>query len=449
MPRLLCIIVLGYLISFTFSIHAAVTLSDWKQTGDQLVVLDSRTGLQWLNLTLTTNKSFSTVSAQLSSTYSGFRYATTSEVNALFTDAGITNTTTSFSDQSNWGATSQLLNMWGITSQGATGNYHMAYAYEYNPDEAKIWRADIAVTYPASGWWGYAWPNANGSGFGFADTRFGSALVREQPHAIISLGNAVNATIITGGMGNLGATVSNSAASGAANLNYTVSAAVQNGVATLGNVSPGTGLLAPGASAVNTVSAVSTNIGQNTVRFTASDPQASNSPQTIDASLTVLGHSAAAFTNGSSELSLDFGTLQVGSGTHSLQFQITNLSAQYRAGLDLDSIVEVSDTGGVFSTNAAAFSNLAPNMISSFFDVFLESSTTGHFDGQYRFDLSDQKDLNGHAGTQVLTLNVTANVVPEPSTIVLLGVGAIGLLGWRWRRRSENSVANGKWSTSR
>jgi hypothetical protein len=33
--------------------------------------------------------------------------------------------------------------------------------------------------------------------------------------------------------------------------------------------------------------------------------------------------------------------------------------------------------------------------------------------------------------------NVSATVTPEPSTLVLLGMGAVGLLGWAWRRRKR------------
>lgn len=257
----------------------------------------------------------------------------------------------------------------------------------------------------------------------------------DSPPTII-LGSAVNSTIITGGTGTLGATVASATEPPYASpLNYTVSAAVQSGAATLGSVSPGSGSLGIGESAAHTVSAVSTNIGQNLVRFTASSGWASNSPQTIDATLTVLGNSAAAFANGSGVLNLNFGTLQVGTGTHGLQFQIKNLLADYRAKLDLDSVVESSDAGGVFSTDAAPFSNLPSGNLSSFFDVSLDTANLGNFSGQYQFNLSDQKNLDGHAGAQTLTLNVTGNVVPEPSTLVLLGVAAIGVLAWAWRPR--------------
>ena len=105
------------------------------------------------------------------------------------------------------------------------------------------------------------------------------------------LGNVSNATIISGGTATVGASVSNSPSSGY-NLNYTVGTTAQSGSATLGTVTFGSGSLAPSASQSCTVSATSTNLGLNTISFTANDPNASNSPQTISATLTVLGHSA-------------------------------------------------------------------------------------------------------------------------------------------------------------
>ena len=251
----------------------------------------------------------------------------------------------------------------------------------------------------------------------------------------IRLSNVANATIITGGTGTLGAAVSNSPSSGYP-LNYTMTASVQSGSATLGSPTPAAGSVAFGSSQSCTVSATSSNIGLNTIRFTASDPNAPNSPQVIDATLTILDHAAAAFADSSTVLNLDFGMIPLNSGTHSLHYQIRNLPATYRAALDLDSVTEVSDAGGVFSTGAA-FTNLAPGMTSSTFDVALESTTPGSFSGRYVFNLSDQKDLSGHAGMQTLTLSVTANVVPEPTTFVLVGMGVVGLLGFAWRRQTE------------
>ncbi len=286
--------------------------------------------------------------------------------------------------------------------------------------------------------------------------------------AAVALGGAVNATIISGGTGTLGATVTNSATSstlygmtqyggssgngtvfsltvsGANNLNYTLAGTVQSGSATLGTITSGTGSLASGASQPCTVTASSTNLGVNTIALTASDPNSSNLSQTTTASLTVLDHAAAAFANGGTTLSLDFGNVELGSGTHALQFQIENLFATYRAGLDLDSVTVLSDPLGVFSTNAAPFTDLAPGATSGLYDLYLDTSQLGELSGEYEFNLSDEKDLSGHAGTQTLTLDVTADVVPEPSTLALIAAGALGLLGCGWRRpRAADSAPLG------
>ncbi len=110
--------------------------------------------------------------------------------------------------------------------------------------------------------------------------------------AAINWSNAINATIITGGTATLGATLANSASAGASNLNYTLSAAVTAGSAALGSMTPSSGTLAPSATQAFTVAATSTLLGSNTITLTASDPNASNNPQTIIAMLTVLDHAA-------------------------------------------------------------------------------------------------------------------------------------------------------------
>ncbi len=109
--------------------------------------------------------------------------------------------------------------------------------------------------------------------------------------ATIALANPQNTAIITGGSGTVGMIVSNSSSAGL-NLNYTLAAAVVSGSATLGTITSGTGSLVPSASQSCTVSATSTNLGSNTIAFTASDPNSSNLSQTATATLTVLGHAA-------------------------------------------------------------------------------------------------------------------------------------------------------------
>ena len=157
--------------------------------------------------------------------------------------------------------------------------------------------------------------------------------------------------------------------------------------------------------------------------------------------MTVLDHAAAAFAGGGGTLNLNFGTLQQGSGTQDLQYAIENLPEAYRAGLALNSVTMLFDSGNAFSTDAADFTNLAAGATSSLFDMYLNTSQMGTFSGQYQFNLSDEQDLSGWAGQQTLTLNVTATVVPEPGTAARSACGATALIAALRRRRCRSRLS--------
>ena len=53
-------------------------------------------------------------------------------------------------------------------------------------------------------------------------------------------------------------------------------------------------------------------------------------------------------------------------------------------------------------------------------------------DATGKVDINDLTIVLSHFGT---TYGAGIEAVPEPSIIVLLGIGAIGLLGYTWRRR--------------
>lgn len=71
--------------------HAALVEADWKVPGDQLILQDTGSGLEWLDLTETMNQSFNLVSTQLgtSGAFEGFTVGVVSQLLTLFTNAGI------------------------------------------------------------------------------------------------------------------------------------------------------------------------------------------------------------------------------------------------------------------------------------------------------------------------------------------------------------------------
>lgn len=67
--------------------NAALVATDWKSSGDGLATLDTDTGIEWLDVSLTDGMSIEAVSNQLNSTYKGWRLPSYNEVQQLFVNA--------------------------------------------------------------------------------------------------------------------------------------------------------------------------------------------------------------------------------------------------------------------------------------------------------------------------------------------------------------------------
>ncbi|PZP27789.1 MAG: hypothetical protein DI603_20915 [Roseateles depolymerans] len=100
--------------------HADIVVTDWKTQGDGLLLWDTQTNLQWLNLTVTQGQSFDAVTSQLGSAYQGFKFATTDAVWTLFAHAEV-----SPSYPAPKAAAQALATQWG-TTLSTPGNYFVA-----------------------------------------------------------------------------------------------------------------------------------------------------------------------------------------------------------------------------------------------------------------------------------------------------------------------------------
>jgi hypothetical protein len=156
--------------------------------------------------------------------------------------------------------------------------------------------------------------------------------------------------------------------------------------------------------------------------------------------LTVMAHADGSFSSTLEKkvLTIDFGyVIQSPDSNISRSFSIANLETVpgFTAGLDLLGAVETSDPNGKFYLDPTIqFSNLPAGHVSSFFDVFLDISEEGNFSGSYTLSLSDE-DMPGKE-PQELTLNVLGRVIPEPGTLALVTLGAIGMVIKRRRARA-------------
>ncbi len=93
---------------------------DYRSVGDNLLTLDSKTNLQWLDLTATVGRSWTDAATLTSSTglFAGFRLATDVEFRALLAHAGVAETTGANSDDPSFlSATANLQSLLGFVER--------------------------------------------------------------------------------------------------------------------------------------------------------------------------------------------------------------------------------------------------------------------------------------------------------------------------------------------
>jgi autotransporter-associated beta strand protein len=234
--------------------------------------------------------------------------------------------------------------------------------------------------------------------------------------ATITVGSAVNWTIIAGGTAGLGASITNSATAGSNSLDYSLAAAVLSGSAALGAIVPTSGTLTPGATQPCTVSATSTNLGVNLVALTASDPNASNLSQTTTATLTVLGHAAPSLvvTAGNYQRVI-LGATGIVAG-----LRLAN-GAPGQTGL---AALDVNGLGG--GVNGAVGAALVTSGSAQTYTAAVSAGSSGTQTQTFSLNVGDDHTLSGAAPAGDISTGVTLTVVAN--RVVTASAASFGLV---------------------
>lgn len=86
MKSLLKLLFVSAIILVSSVSHAAFVLGDVREEGDELSVLDTKTGIEWLNINETMGLSIDQVASELDSTYLGWRFPSVEEVDSIMAE---------------------------------------------------------------------------------------------------------------------------------------------------------------------------------------------------------------------------------------------------------------------------------------------------------------------------------------------------------------------------
>lgn len=111
-------IMLGFIIAASLFLNGAASASllsiDSATWGQGAITRDTESGLDWLDLTMTVNRSYVDISSNLATEFIDFRYATREEVFTLFRHAGIPDINVPETVE-NYAPVTALMNLVGVT----------------------------------------------------------------------------------------------------------------------------------------------------------------------------------------------------------------------------------------------------------------------------------------------------------------------------------------------
>lgn len=180
LPKILLTLAATIVAVSPFESGAALIGLDLSNPGDQLITLDTETGLEWLDVTATQGQSYASVAAGFGGYIGmGFAFASVSQVSILYSNAGVLDQDGGF-EAGNAAGASLLIDLLGCTINcGISVDTQQGFAESVPFDPTRANAPFVAVS--PDGSTGFANLLAATLDKSTADPRLGSYLVRPVP----------------------------------------------------------------------------------------------------------------------------------------------------------------------------------------------------------------------------------------------------------------------------